>query len=208
MLSLRCSRTAIRSFRTTARIFQQTVQGEPTENTPESAPVDAAATSESSTPKIPQSTQKSWKEMYANSDAPGFSNMIQSDIFKDVKRSSQQDIPPLAINRLFERHFKVSETYNPNYFSLSKIKRETKDKYERQRVDPFKASGINPTHLYLMPEILSKFISSTGQILPREMTGCSSKNQYLLAKAIKTSRACGLLPTTHRSDVHMPTRIL
>ena len=43
-------------------------------------------------------------------------------------------------------------------------------------------------------ELLKKFISPTGKILPSSSTKVSSKYQRKLAKVIKTSRKMGLLP--------------
>lgn len=48
---------------------------------------------------------------------------------------------------------------------------------------------------YKNVEILKRFISSSnGKILPRGLTGTSSKYQRKLAKAIKQAREIGLLP--------------
>ncbi len=43
-------------------------------------------------------------------------------------------------------------------------------------------------------ELLKKFISNNGQILPKRVTGTSSKYQKKLATAIKRARQIGLLP--------------
>jgi len=42
--------------------------------------------------------------------------------------------------------------------------------------------------------LLKKFISNTGQILPRRITGTSPKDQRKLAVAIKRAREMALLP--------------
>ena len=41
---------------------------------------------------------------------------------------------------------------------------------------------------------LSKFISDQGKILPRRLTGLSSKQQKKVTKLIKTARIAALLP--------------
>jgi small subunit ribosomal protein S18 len=51
---------------------------------------------------------------------------------------------------------------------------------------------------YRKPEILQKFISKTGKILPRRMTGASAKVQRRIAKEIKRARMANLLPFTKR----------
>lgn len=43
-------------------------------------------------------------------------------------------------------------------------------------------------------EMLKRFISGNGQILPRRVTGTSPKDQRNLALAIKRARQMGLLP--------------
>jgi len=42
--------------------------------------------------------------------------------------------------------------------------------------------------------VLSSFISDQGKILPRRVTGLSSKQQKKVTKLIKTSRIAALLP--------------
>lgn len=43
-------------------------------------------------------------------------------------------------------------------------------------------------------ELLSRFISANGKIIPRRVTGTSAKYQRMLATAIKRSRQMALLP--------------
>ncbi|QEH61223.1 30S ribosomal protein S18 [Spiroplasma chinense] len=43
-------------------------------------------------------------------------------------------------------------------------------------------------------DLLKKFISNNGQILPRRATGTSPKHQRMLSTAIKRARIMGLLP--------------
>jgi small subunit ribosomal protein S18 len=44
------------------------------------------------------------------------------------------------------------------------------------------------------PELLSKFTTETGKILPRRVTGVSAKLHRKITRAIKQSRAVNLLP--------------
>jgi small subunit ribosomal protein S18 len=44
------------------------------------------------------------------------------------------------------------------------------------------------------PEILSKFTTETGKILPRRVTGVSAKLHRKINNAIKQSRAINLMP--------------
>lgn len=47
---------------------------------------------------------------------------------------------------------------------------------------------------YLNTEILSKFTSETGKILPRRTTGVTSKLHRKICREIKRARAVNLLP--------------
>ena len=51
---------------------------------------------------------------------------------------------------------------------------------------------------YRNVEVLKRFLSETGKILPRRRTGLSAKEQRILAKSIKRARILGLLPFTER----------
>ncbi len=64
---------------------------------------------------------------------------------------------------------------------------------KRKKVCYFTANGI--THIdYKDVELLKKFISERGKILPRRVTGTSAKYQRMLTKAIKRARQVALLP--------------
>lgn len=47
---------------------------------------------------------------------------------------------------------------------------------------------------YLNPEVLSKFTSETGKILPRRVTGVSAKMHRRITREIKRARSVNLLP--------------
>ncbi len=69
----------------------------------------------------------------------------------------------------------------------------------RRKVDPF---DQNPSWEldYKNPELLKLFVTRTGKILPRRITGVSARNQRKLRKAILRARQIGFLPyTTHRT---------
>ena len=53
---------------------------------------------------------------------------------------------------------------------------------------------------YKNVDLLKGFVSRTGQIMPREVTGTKCKYQKHLAKAIKRARFLGLLGYTSRSE--------
>ncbi len=66
-------------------------------------------------------------------------------------------------------------------------------KPKRRKVCYFTANGI--TYIdYKDTELLKRFISERGKILPRRVTGTSAKYQRKLTIAIKRSRSMALLP--------------
>lgn len=60
----------------------------------------------------------------------------------------------------------------------------------RKKKDPLHGVDID----YKNVDLLGKYISERGRILPSRLTGVGSKNQRKLALAIKRARYLGLLP--------------
>lgn len=63
----------------------------------------------------------------------------------------------------------------------------------RRKVDFIAANHIDYID-YKDVDLLKRFISERGKILPRRVTGTSAKNQRKLTIAIKRARVMGLLP--------------
>ncbi|USS85949.1 MULTISPECIES: 30S ribosomal protein S18 [Fructilactobacillus] len=63
----------------------------------------------------------------------------------------------------------------------------------RRKVDFIAANHIEYID-YKDVDLLKRFISERGKILPRRVTGTSAKNQRKLTIAIKRARIMGLLP--------------
>lgn len=63
--------------------------------------------------------------------------------------------------------------------------------YYRRRVSPIKPD--EPID-YKNVELLQKFITERGKILPRRITGLTAKQQRDLTQAIKRARIIALLP--------------
>ncbi len=61
----------------------------------------------------------------------------------------------------------------------------------RKKVDKIKTQNL--TIDYKQPEILRRFLTESGKILPRRITGTSAKNQRKLVREIKRARYLGLL---------------
>ena len=65
----------------------------------------------------------------------------------------------------------------------------------RKKVDPFAGKKINMID-YKDVNLLKKYISERGKILPRRITGNCAKHQRALTVAIKRSRHVALMPYT------------
>lgn len=69
----------------------------------------------------------------------------------------------------------------------------------RKKVDPFEQNTSWKID-YKNPELLKLFVTSTGKILPRRITGVNARNQRKLRQEILRARHIALLPyTTHIS---------
>lgn len=70
-----------------------------------------------------------------------------------------------------------------------------KGRGKRRKVCYFTVNNI--THIdYKDVDLLRRFISERGKILPRRVTGTCAKYQRQLTKAIKRSRQMAMLPYT------------
>ena len=68
-----------------------------------------------------------------------------------------------------------------------------KQRVSRKKVCYFTKNNITKID-YKDVELLKRFISQNGKILPRRVTGTSAKYQRMLATAIKRARQMALLP--------------
>lgn len=64
--------------------------------------------------------------------------------------------------------------------------------FSRRKADPF---AVDKTlHLdYKSLKVMQRFITETGRIVPRRVSGVSAKNQRALTRHIKRARSLGLL---------------
>jgi small subunit ribosomal protein S18 len=65
----------------------------------------------------------------------------------------------------------------------------------RRRLSPLKTTDALD---YKDVELLSKFLTEQGKILPRRVTGLTTKQQTRLTKAVKRARILALLPFVSR----------
>lgn len=64
--------------------------------------------------------------------------------------------------------------------------------------DVFRQLDLDPVDFALAPNILSAFTSEMGKIYARNVTGLTAHSQRRLGKAIRRSRAIGILPQLSR----------
>lgn len=62
----------------------------------------------------------------------------------------------------------------------------------RRKIDKIKAHNLIID--YKHPDVLRRFLTESGKILPRRITGTCAKNQRRLVREIKRARYIGLLP--------------
>ncbi len=65
----------------------------------------------------------------------------------------------------------------------------------RRKLSPLKTTDSID---YKDVELLSKFLTEQGKILPRRVTGLTTKQQTRLTKAVKKARILALLPFVNR----------
>jgi small subunit ribosomal protein S18 len=65
----------------------------------------------------------------------------------------------------------------------------------RRKLSPLQIGEIID---YKDVELLSKFLTEQGKILPRRATGLTTKQQTRLTKAVKKARVISLLPFVNR----------
>jgi len=64
-----------------------------------------------------------------------------------------------------------------------------------------KSNSLKPGIIdYKNIDLLYKFISAEGKILPRRTSRLSAKQQRYITKAIKNARMIGLLPFVHKQQ--------
>jgi len=76
----------------------------------------------------------------------------------------------------------------------------------RKKVDYIAANKIEYVD-YKDTELLSRFVSERGKILPRRVTGTSAKNQRKVTTAIKRARAVDLFFTSFEMKERVEVRV-
>lgn len=71
--------------------------------------------------------------------------------------------------------------------------RKSRSRFKKKVLD---TRGLNID--YKNTEVLEKFVSKTGKILPRRMTGATARIQRKIAREVKRARMANLLPFVKR----------
>lgn len=142
---------------------------------------------------------KDWsKEVGQSRDAlKGTIPVLQASLQRSKELSElsvKQDIDPAFI-----RKFESDATYDPFDFSMIKFKIDRAAHFDGPKTDLFKATGQDPLDFWKHPDALSDYVTTNGRIIKGVLLGHSGKTQRRLAKAIRRSRAAGLMPYFHKS---------
>lgn len=127
---------------------------------------------------------------------------VARDLAIAAELAHQEILPQL------EPQFRVGETYDPWDFRLSQIRdrRLRLARAQHPGGDALKRAGINPRDLYALPEVLLRYLSATGKILPRNITGLHQKTQKQVARTVKQARVLGNLSKWHRHPLFLLAR--
>lgn len=101
------------------------------------------------------------------------------------------------------KKFEEGQIYEPFDLSINRLHLDGKGHFQYNLK---KKNKIHLTDLYCHPSELSKYLNSTGQILSREVTGLSEKDQRRISKAIRRAQALGLLNVWSKDESRLPIR--
>lgn len=107
------------------------------------------------------------------------------------KSNDEFDIYLKRLPRYYVRKVFKESIYDPFDFSLDRIRLE-----RNVAKSEIPLNSINPSDLYMSPEILTSFVSPTGKILHSDITGLNVKDQKRISKAIRRCQAMGLMSKT------------
>ena len=112
-----------------------------------------------------------------------------SDKFGPKSKNQGGDVANQGVVRPYKRHEKDYPAGEGGF--------RKKKPYFGKRVSYFVKNPDAPID-YKRVDILVKFISNKGKIIPRKFTGLSALHQRKIAKAIKRARHAGLLPYSYQ----------
>ncbi|CCK72756.1 mitochondrial 37S ribosomal protein bS18m RSM18 KNAG_0L01360 [Huiozyma naganishii CBS 8797] len=115
---------------------------------------------------------------------------LTSDLRKSARANSRNN-PSKNVDPRLVKQFANESIYDPFDFSLERIRLDRKFRSTEKPLGP-----VNPMNLYSSPEMLVRYVSSSGKILHSDVTGLAHKDQKRLAKAIRRCQAIGLMSKT------------
>ncbi|KAI9593483.1 hypothetical protein BDF19DRAFT_447897 [Syncephalis fuscata] len=121
-----------------------------------------------------------------------------ADMFVSISNEADKPMPTQNESYRLSRKFIPGSTYAPKDLDEDTYRLYRERAKHIRRQDPFNLLGLNPLLEYKNVALLSRFVTEMGRIRPRTETGLSGVNQRRLSKAIKRSRAMGLMPFTYR----------
>lgn len=129
-------------------------------------------------PSKPSSSGKQGLRLSVNLREPVSPNNIVSGSNDNIRN----------VEPRFIKQFNEQSIYDPFDFSMARIN------LDKKFPNPGKPlNKMNAKDLYLYPEILARYVSSTGRILHSDVTGLSPRDQRLISKAIRRCQAIGLM---------------
>ncbi|XDD51570.1 30S ribosomal protein S18 [Leptospira sp. WS92.C1] len=100
----------------------------------------------------------------------------------------------MSENEVKEERSERSESAGESSGEMEGKPQRKQNKYKKKvcrfTADPELAKQIN----YKNIELLERFITNRGKIIPRRITGTSARYQRVLAREIRKARSIGLLP--------------
>ncbi|GMM28572.1 mitochondrial 37S ribosomal protein [Martiniozyma asiatica (nom. inval.)] len=116
-----------------------------------------------------------------------------------VEYVNRSFVPMLDKARYDPYDFTIASQKSKNY--LRKVKTEL-----TMENSAFNAPQVNPETFYILPHLLSGYMSQSGNILHRSVTKLSDRKQRQMTKAIKRARSFGMLSSVARDVSTFPKR--
>ena len=125
-----------------------------------------------------------------NNDLASLSDNEELTKNKDAEVKPPEQVTPITTNNSND----ADKDIHKAQYNLARKKPDGGRFQQRRRVLDTRTVVVD----YKKPTTLSRFISKTGKIYPRRMTGATALVQRRIAREIKYARHVGLLPYTNR----------
>lgn len=114
---------------------------------------------------------------------------------------SNSSAPVFEIDPLLYPRFESTQTYDPFDFSLTSVKMKLQANYNGPVSERSFGDIKDPLDLWKRPDILNEFVTHNGKIVQGAVVGNKGKTHKRISKAIRRSRAAGLMPYFHKSSL-------